>query len=211
MSATDETARPVQAIDPRVGATGTLLAVALVAVLGMHATVRSGTTLQSATATVAPAERMPAAPVKIIGASPRSEACDGQVWPYIEGRCLVRAPAAAPPRAETTTAAPSPTAQPRTEAMAAAPPPAAPRVETTGAAPPARPPVAADDGVRSRSAASHLQLPPRRVAVSSPTDAWIDDDLAQPSYGTQSRRSGRRGYRNERNWRRRHALPFFFR
>jgi len=197
MSATHDSAHPAPPIDPRAAATVTLLAVALVAVSGMRLSVPTGTASRPATATVAPTERVPAAPVKIVGASPRSEACDAQVWPYIEGRCLVRAPAQQAPRAETTAAAPLP-------------PPAASRAETTGAAPPARPPVAADERV-IRAAASQLQLPPRRAAAVSASDAWIDDDHAQPSYGTQSRRAGRRGYRDERNWRRRHAFPFFFR
>jgi hypothetical protein len=189
-------AHPAQPLDARAAATVSLLAVALVAVSGMRLSVPPGTASRPATATVAPTERVPVAPVKIVGASPRSEACDAQVWPYIEGRCLVRAPAPAAPPAETTAAVPPP-------------PPAAARAETIGAAPAARPPAAIDDRAPLRTAASQLQLPPRRAAATSASDAWIDDDVAQPSYGTQSRRSGRRGYRDER--RRRHAFPFFFR
>jgi hypothetical protein len=195
MSATYDSAHPAQPIDPRAAATVTLLAVALVAVSGMRLSVPAGTASRPATATVAPTERVPAAPVKIVGASPRSEACDAQVWPYIEGRCLVRAPAQqAPPRAETT-APPVP------------PAPAA-RAETTGAAQQARPSIGADDRAPLRTAASYLQLPARRAAASVASDAWVDDEFEQPAYGTQNRRAGRRG---DRNWRRRHAFPFFFR
>jgi hypothetical protein len=194
MSATYDSAQSAQPRDPRAAATVTLLAVTLVAAFGLQLSLPAGMPLPSATATVTPAERVPAAPVKIIGASPRSDACDAQVWPYIEGRCLVRAPAA--PRAETT---------------AAAAPPAASRAETTGSAPAVPPSVAAEARTPVRAAASHLQLPPRRAAASSATDAWMDDDVAEPSYGTRSRRAGRRGYRDERNSRRRRAFPFFFR
>jgi hypothetical protein len=129
-------------------------------------------------------ERVAASPVKIIGAKPRGETCDTQVWPYIEGRCLVRAAAA----------------------------PAARPAETTGAAPaPVR--TDSDDLARPRVASVHLQLPPlRREARSSPpaSDAW-SELVEEPAYRTPSRRAGRRGYRDERNWRRRHAFPFLFR
>jgi hypothetical protein len=211
MSATYDSADSARPIDARAAATISLLAVALVAVLGMRVTVPAATQARPSTATIAPAERVPATSVKIIGASPRSETCDGQVWPYIEGRCLTRAPAAAARSAETTAAAPPPAPAPRAATTGAPALPAPSRAETSGAALPVHAPVAADDRARSRSAASHLQLPPRRTVASSTTDAWMDDDLAQPYYGTQSRRDGRRTYRNERNWRRRHAFPFFFR
>jgi hypothetical protein len=192
MSATYDSALSTQPVDPRAAVTVTLLAVVLVAAFGLRLSLPAETPRTAAVVT--PAERMPAAPVKIIGASPRSDACDAQVWPYIEGRCLVRAPAA--PRAETT---------------AAAAPPAASRAQTTGSAPDVPPSVAAEARTPVRAAASHLQLPPRRAAAASASDAWMEDDVAEPSYGTRSRRAGRRGYRDERNSRRRPALPFFFR
>jgi hypothetical protein len=129
---------------PRVTTTGTLVGMLVFAALAVIFVPPASTTSQSPTAgapatppapaaSAAPVERMSGAPVKIIGATPRSEDCEGQVWPYIEGRCLVRA-AAKPRAAETTGAAPID-------------PPATPAVSDRTAAP--------------RTATALLRLPPR--------------------------------------------------
>jgi hypothetical protein len=175
----------VQSVDRRAAATVTLLTVAVAAVYGMALAPAPPLQSPALPSSAAPVERRAAAPVKIIGATPRSEACQAQVWPYIEGRCLVRAAAT----------------------------PATTSAETTGAVPvQAPPPTALDDVAQSRAATAYLQLPPRRVLSSSTaTDVWADDAVEEPAYGTQRRRTGRRAYRGERNWSRRQAFPFFFR
>jgi hypothetical protein len=122
----------------RVAKTGTLFGVLALAAVAVIFAPSASTTSQPpaappAPAVPAPVERLSGASVKIIGATPRSEDCERQVWPYIEGRCLVRA--AARPRA----------------------------AETTGAAPieaPATPAVSDRKG-EPRTATARLQLPPR--------------------------------------------------
>jgi hypothetical protein len=101
MHSADDSLPPIA--DPRAAATITLLAVAAAAVVALMLSPPA----VGPAARAPPLERSAAAPVKIVGATPRSESCDGQVWPYIEGRCLVRAAALPQVRpAETTGAAP---------------------------------------------------------------------------------------------------------
>jgi len=180
----------LEPIDPRAAATGKLLAVTLAAALGMTLAPAVSSQPPALTTMAAPVERVAAPPVKIIGATPRNEACEAQVWPYIEGRCLARA---APPAT----------------ALAATP------AETTGAAPaqaPSAPPAALHNLVPTRAATAYLQLPPRRAPHSSSAaaDAGAGDFFEEPTYRTPRRGAARRAYR-ERNSSRRHAFPFLFR
>jgi hypothetical protein len=170
--------------DPRVAATATLVGVVLAAALAALLQPSSPASPERAADGSARVERTPAAPVKIIGAPPRSESCAGQVWPYIESRCLVRA-----------------VAEPRTTA------------ETGGAAPANAPlpPAVAESRVEPRRAVAHLRLPPRRQVdrLSPVTDAWAGDAIEAPNEATPRRRAGRRAYRG-RGWGRRLGFPFGF-
>src|SRR5262252_5778843 len=99
-----------------------------------------------------------AAPMKFIGAKPRSDNCADQVWPYIEQRCLVRA--AASPHSPAARADLAPSAPPPPEN--ATPPAAQQRSSahaTTGAAPPgpiASSPAAAQQAGAPRVATARL-------------------------------------------------------
>jgi nicotinate-nucleotide--dimethylbenzimidazole phosphoribosyltransferase len=75
---------------PRAAASVTLLAVVASAALALMPQ-RAATTPPSTPGTSSHAVTVPAAPVKIVGATPRSDNCAEQVWPYIEHRCLTRA------------------------------------------------------------------------------------------------------------------------
>jgi hypothetical protein len=183
---------------PRVTTTGTLFGVLVMAAVAVIFAPPASTTSQPPAATApagtppapaasaAPVERTSGAPVKIIGATPRSEDCEGQVWPYIEGRCLVRA-AAKPRAAETTGAAPTET----------------PAVATV--------PAVSDGKAEPRTATALLQLPPRRQVerLSPASDAWAGDVVEQPNEAKPRRRAGRRAYRGY-GWGGRHAFPFRF-
>ena len=170
--------------DPRVAATATLVGVVLAAALAALLPPSSPVSSERAADASALVERTPAAPVKIIGAPPRSESCAGQVWPYIESRCLVRA-----------------ADEPRTMA------------QTSGAAPATAPlaPAVSDSRMEPRRALAHLRLPPRREVdrFSPVTDAWAGDAIEPPNEATPRRRAGRRAYRG-RGWGRRHGFPFGF-
>src|SRR5262245_6699302 len=186
-------------VDPRAGATVTLLAVAGIAAFGLTLSPASVPRSSEAAIAPTPAERTAATPVRIIGAAPRSEECDAQVWPYIEGRCLVRGAAKPARSAETTGVTPTRS------------------TETTGTAPSAAPPssvlpaAASATEQRPRVASIQLQLPPRRALLAAPpvNDAWADDMVEQPTYAAPRRRAGR--HRGERGWGRRPMLPLFFR
>jgi hypothetical protein len=178
-------------VGARVTTTGTLLGVLGFAALAVIFVPPASTTSQSPAANApaapaAPVERTSGASVKIIGATPRSEDCEGQVWPYIEGRCLVRA-AAKPRPAETTGAAPIET----------------PDVATV--------PAVSDGKAEPRTATALLQLPPRRQVerLSPATDAWAGDVVEQPNEAKPRRRGSRRAYRGY-GWGGRHAFPFRF-
>lgn len=138
--------RGTASVGSRVATTGTLFGVLVIAAVAMILSPAEPTSQPPAVssraapaAPVAPAplERLSGASVKIIGATPRSEDCERQVWPYIESRCLVRA--AAKPRV----------------------------AETTGAAPIDAPaiPAASDRTPAPRIATARLQLPPRPAAA----------------------------------------------
>jgi hypothetical protein len=96
----------------------------------------------------AAAEPLPAGPVKIVDAAPRSASCEDQVWPYIEQRCLKRAPAAA---------------------LSVASAPEVPAPPAAVAAPPQTPPAPDADA----SAASAGTTPPVSVAA-DPAAAEVD-------------------------------------
>jgi hypothetical protein len=181
-------------VGPRVTTTGTLLGVLAFAALAVIFVPPASTTSPSPAANApaapaapaAPVERLSGASVKIIGATPRSEECEGQVWPYIESRCLVRT-AAKPRPAETTGAAPV----------------EAPAVATV--------PAVLDGKAEPRTATARLQLPPRRQVerLSPASDAWAGDVVEQPNEAKPRRRAGRRAYRGY-GWGGRHAFPFRF-
>src|SRR4051794_29740053 len=76
--------------DPRVPASITALGAVMAAAMLFLPTRQPAAHLPQ-TAAVGPAKGM-ATPVKIVGAAPRGENCADQVWPYIEPRCLTRAP-----------------------------------------------------------------------------------------------------------------------
>jgi hypothetical protein len=142
--ATRSAARDPSSVGLRVATSGTLFGVVAVTAIAALFTPPAVTTSESPAAGVpdtpaapAPGERMAGAPVKIIGATPRSENCEGQVWPYIESRCLLRT--AAKPRA----------------------------AETTGAAPiaAAATPGVMDAKAEPRTATARLRLPPRLASA----------------------------------------------
>src|SRR3954452_6565091 len=80
--------------DPRVATTITTLAVMMAAALCLVPTRQHASNLPDLPQTAAVGGGETASgPVKMIGATPRSENCADQVCPYIEPRCLTRAPA----------------------------------------------------------------------------------------------------------------------
>src|SRR5215510_6799550 len=83
-------ARRLPRATPRVAASVTLLGVVASGALAL-APQRSAPAPQPARALAANGETATFAPVKIVGAAPRSDNCAEQVWPYIEQRCLTRA------------------------------------------------------------------------------------------------------------------------
>jgi hypothetical protein len=197
--------------DPRIAASVTLLAVVVSGALAL-APQRAATTPQSATATARGTEALPAVPVRIVGAAPRSDNCAEQVWPYIEYRCLTRA--ADRPKRSAQSQAPTATelqASARTTVGAASPDR---EVEVS----PAPPQVAAAEPVE-------LPVPPGAVPFPSAPSADGPVSLAQPGarvgaapgfegplVGEPRRRVGRHAYRSRhgRAWNRRPAFAFPF-
>jgi hypothetical protein len=126
----------------------------------------------------------PATPVRVVGTAPRENvACDHQVWPNIDQRCLVRREAAASP-AET-----SP------------PPPSAPPPPATASTPAVQPPLPNDSGKPIRQSA--MPAPAERngiyvrdsadFAVSFPED---DEQFYEPPISEPPRKRVRRHHRN---------------
>jgi hypothetical protein len=150
--------------DPRMAASVTLMAVVVSAALALMPQ-RAVTTRQAATPAPRGTEAVPAAPVRIVGAAPRSDNCAEQVWPYIEHRCLTRAAG----RPKTSTQAPTaiePQAGARTT-VGAAPPDRGVEV------PPAPQQVAAKEPVE-------LPIPPGAVSLPSAPAAGRPPSFAQP-------------------------------
>ena len=171
---------PLSNATSRTAATATLVAMTMGALLILALPLpRSG-------AAAKPADGVadigvPAGPVRIVGATPRSDDCREQVWPYIEQRCLARAD--------------------RKPALPAADEPAPARA-TAGAAP------AEAGAARSRVATAYLAMPrPRfvpdsdrfgvRVIAPDRDRVWQDIEVGSDGaeglvLGEPRRRSGRR-------------------
>jgi hypothetical protein len=81
--------RPLTTTDPRVAATAALLGMIIIAAAASAFPI-AVTAVQATSPALSKADDAPAA-IKFIGATPRSESCADQVWPYIERRCLRRA------------------------------------------------------------------------------------------------------------------------
>jgi hypothetical protein len=145
-------------------------------------------------------EPLRAGPVKIVDAAPRGGNCEEQVWPYIEQRCLKRAPTAAavePPAPQAAPAAPDLAA----DAPAASIPPAA-ATETVALAP-APPDEDVDaNGVPMQRLASLPQTSDNGTAALAGAAAGVATwQLVERR--AERRRSGRRG-----GYSRRQAMPF---
>src|SRR5262249_48462183 len=171
-----------------------------------------------------------------VGAKPRSDNCAEQVWPYIEPRCLARAPSPSRTTNEargTTDAAPATTAE---NPAAAAPPDASaqvvPRRVATAllplpprrAAPPGRLPLPPRRAGRAET--DGLAVPPGAVApgvvapgavppggstdrsASRTVDDARSDGTAEPWVGEPRRRAGRRPYRSRHHGRSVIILPY---
>jgi hypothetical protein len=208
---------------PRAAASVTLLAVVASAALALMPQ-RAATTPPSKPATSSHAVTVPAAPVKIIGATPRSDNCAEQVWPYIEHRCLSRAadhpkppmqanaPALTEPQPDaraTVGAAPAATDAALPQPPAAANEPATLPVPP-GAAPP-QPQAAANEPAKLPVPPGAAPLPPAPSAK-HPSLAQEEVGLRPESVGEPRRRASRRAYRsrNARDWSRRPAFGFPF-
>jgi hypothetical protein len=180
---------------PATLAAGAALGLLVLGVIAVLAYLRSTDTRTSLDAQDPPTALRPLGPVKIIDATPRGAHCEEQVWPYIEQRCLRRAPsdtvradapASAPPSAPA--AAPSAVA----EARDPAPRPQAP-VETTGAASSDSQPALAPDQVpvdangvapRPRGALAGAEA----AMVGAATAGLAAWPLAEPSRRAEPRR-----------------------
>ena len=198
--------------DPRTAATISLLGVLACAALTLLLPPRP------VSVTAAPADRLaaggtaaPPGPVRIVGATPRSDDCREQVWPYIEPRCLTRVDR---PKAKVEAAAPiAADARERIQTETAPAVPTEPirsvqreRV-TAGAAPavPAEPirssPAAAP--ARSRVATAYLAMPRPRL---DPMESIMAESASDGFWLEEPRRHGRRGHR----FRSRHRGFFLF-
>ena len=191
---------PLSNANSRAAATATLAAMAMGALLILALPLplpRSG-------AATKPADGVadigiPAGPVRIVGATPRSDDCREQVWPYIEQRCLARAD--------------------RKPALAAADEPAPARATSAAAPAESGPPAGA---ARPRVATAYLAMPRLRFApdagrfgvrVITPDRDTVWQDIEVGSDGAEGlvlgeprRRSGRRAHR----YRGRSFFPFRF-
>ena len=155
--------------DARVVASGTLLAVVICASAAFALTPRAGSISAASVNLLAQASPPPI--VKIVNATPRSERCEEQTWPYFDRRCLPLAtqspPAASMPAsiaALPMAGSPSAAAQP---AKPFATPPTARQV--TGGAPPAQ------TGVASASATTGIA--PRDESALSPVRLAEREDI----------------------------------
>jgi hypothetical protein len=185
--------------NPRIAASVTLLAVLVSAALALVPQ-RAATTAQSMPGTPGQTIAVPAAPVRIVGAAPRSDNCAEQVWPYIEQRCLTRA--ADRPKASAPAHAPSAgEAQSSTRATVGAAP-----ADRDAGLPPAPP------------QAANLPVPPGAVPLPSAPSAkqpsFVQEraNLRTESIGEPRRRAGRHSYRSRhgRAWSRRPVFAFPF-
>lgn len=99
---------PRVSADPRVAASVTLLAVVICASAAFALTPRTGAVSAASGNRLAQASSPPV--VKIVNATPRSERCEEQTWPYFDRRCLPSAgqslPASIAPASTTAMAAP---------------------------------------------------------------------------------------------------------
>lgn len=131
--------------DTRVAASVTLLAVVVCASAAFALTPRAGAVSVATSNRLAQASPPPV--VKIVNATPRSERCEEQTWPYFDRRCLPSA-AQSPPAASASASAlpmtaPSPAAAQPVAAAQPAKPSASPstaRQVTGGGSPAANPP-----------------------------------------------------------------------
>jgi hypothetical protein len=190
--------------DPRIAASVTLLAVLVSAALAL-APQRSAPTMQPATGAAGHPATVPAAPVKIVGAAPRSDNCAEQVWPYIEHRCLTRAA----DRPKPSTQPPAPTVTEQQSGARA----------TVGAAPadgdadvaPARPQAAAKEPAELPVPPGAMPLPSASSAK-QPSFAQEGVSPRPESIGEPRRRVGRQAYRSRhgRAWSRRPVFAFPF-
>ena len=181
-----EPARPIA--DPRIAITVTLLLVITAAAATWPRSPRPGAAAAKPEDAVTGAAAVRAGPVRIVGATPRSDNCGEQVWPYIETRCLTRAD------------------RPQPQAEAVAPDAGAPAREraTVGAAPgePIRPQRDAGQ-IRSRVATAHLAMPRPRF---DPMEPVLSESASDGPWFDEPRRRGRRGHR----FRHRHRGGGFF-
>jgi hypothetical protein len=214
-------------MDAPIAASVTLVAVVLSAALSFvvgpqpRATSAQPTGDAPATATASPG-----APVKIVGAAPRSDNCAEQVWPYIERRCLTRpgdnpktmsavqgaAPSAPPARGgERATTSAAPADQVAAPQSTAAHDAAKPRVATAYLSPPRQRVgnVGADGLLVPRGA---MPLPPsvsdRLSSRQDGEDAWADRAMERLMLGEPRRRIGRRGHRSRFGGRPVFGFPF---
>jgi hypothetical protein len=214
--------------DPRVPASITLLGAVIAAAMLFLPTRQPAANLPQ-TASVGPAKGV-APPVKIIGAAPRGEECADQVWPYIEPRCLTRAPNAksasiatdqpAATHATTGTAPPERTSPVERAALTAV----SGATNQPGAVPaakgqPAHQRVATMylSAPRAHAETTGLAAPPGAVplrryesdANASPQDddGWSDRG-AQPARSTEPRHRGQRWHRTRHDQRSFFGIPF---
>ena len=147
-------------VDSRVAASGTLLAVVICASAAFALTPRALDRVSASSVNrLAQASQPPA--VKIVNATPRSERCDEQTWPYFDRRCLPPATqswptANVPASAATVPNVASPAAAPK---LPASPPTAR---QVTGGAP------AAHGSVATVGSSSTTGIAPRRESAMSP-------------------------------------------
>jgi hypothetical protein len=188
--------------NPRLAASVTLLAVLMSAALALVPQ-RAATTAQSISETPHTVA-VPAAPVKIVGATPRSDNCAEQVWPYIEQRCLRRAadrPKTSPP-AHTASADEAQSGKRATVGAVAA---------DGGAGLPSASPPAAREPASLPVAPGAVPLP-SAPSVNQPSFAQEGANLRTESIREPRRRAGRHSYRSRygRGWSRRPVLAFPF-
>ena len=163
--------------DPRTAATISLLAVIVCAASTFALPPRPGAIpAKPGDDVVAGGTAGPAGPVRIVGATPRSDDCREQVWPYIEQRCLTRVER---PTAKVEVAAPI-AAETRERVTAGAAP-----VARETAALPATP-------ARFFPATARLALPVRR---SDPVASAMPESASDGLWLDEPRRHGRRAQR----------------
>ena len=139
--------------DTRVAASVTLLAVVVCASAAFALTPRTGAVSAASGNRLAQASPPPV--VKIVNATPRSERCEEQTWPYFDRRCLPSA-VQLPPAAGAPATPPWAAAQSVTAAQPAKPPasPATARQVTGGSQVAASPPLTTGIAPRDEGALS---------------------------------------------------------